>query len=134
MHVTDEQPSEAGCIGGPGWRLDFVRVLNLRKEMTMCCGSRRSAWRAASPSPEAATASPPVRHDPPGRPAPMSVRSAFPSVDLYYSETAEIRVRGPVTGRPYVFSGSEPVQAVDARDAAILTRNGSFRRSGAPTR
>jgi hypothetical protein len=104
----------------------------------MCCGNRRSAWRAASPSPKAATASTPARHDLPGRPAagagspaPLSAQGAFPSVDLHYSETAEIRVRGPVTGRLYVFSGFQPVQAVDTRDAAILTRNRSFRRSGA---
>ena len=105
----------------------------------MCCGSRRSAWRAASTSAKAATASRPVGHDLPerpaagaGSPAPMSNQSAFPAVDLHYGETAEIRVRGPITGRPYVFSGSQPVQAVDARDAAILTRNSSFRRSGVP--
>ena len=78
----------------------------------MCCGSRRSAWRAASPSPKAATASPPVRQDLPGRPAAgvgspalMSAQSGFPSVDLHYSEATEFRVRGPVTGRRYVFSG-----------------------------
>jgi hypothetical protein len=104
----------------------------------MCCGSRRSAWRAASQS-HGATASPPVRRDPPERPAagagsraPMSAQGAFHSVDLHYSETAEISVRGPITGRPYVFSASQPVQRVDTRDAAILTRNSSFRRSGAP--
>ena len=103
----------------------------------MCCGSRRSAWRAASASPQAATPSVPVRHDVSGRPAaqagspaPVSAHSGFPSVDLRYSEATEIRVLGPVTGRRYVFSGAQPVQAVDVRDAAILTRNASFRRSG----
>jgi len=31
-----------------------------------------------------------------------------------------------VSGRQYQFSGSKPVQAVDARDAAALLRTGFF--------
>ena len=40
-----------------------------------------------------------------------------------------MRVRGPVSGRAYDFSPSQPTQAVDARDAAVLTRNSLFRLS-----
>jgi hypothetical protein len=46
---------------------------------------------------------------------------------LDYAEAAPIRVRGPVTGRPYAFQPAGPAQPVDARDAAVLTRNRSFR-------
>jgi hypothetical protein len=46
---------------------------------------------------------------------------------LDYAAYAPIRVRGPVTGRSYAFQAFGPAQAVDARDAAVLTRNRSFR-------
>jgi hypothetical protein len=58
----------------------------------------------------------------------MLAQGPFPSVTLHYMESSAIRVRGPVTGRPYDFSGSQPFQAVDVRDAAVFTRNGAFRR------
>ena len=100
----------------------------------MCCGSRRSAWRAASASATRSTTSPTARQAFAAAvataPGPVSGRSAFPAVSLQYAETPEIRVRGAVTGRAYRFSGAEPVQAVDARDAAVLLRNSAFRRSG----
>lgn len=46
---------------------------------------------------------------------------------LHYLQEAPIRVMGPVTGRPYAFSGSRPVQMVDARDAQMLGRAALFR-------
>lgn len=49
-----------------------------------------------------------------------------PSVVLRYTETSPILVRGPASGRQYQFSGSKPVQAVDARDVAALLRTGFF--------
>ena len=109
----------------------------------MCCGSRRSAWRSAAASARPASNGPSVRqgtsdgiHVPTTglrSAAAMASNSAqgssFPSVTLNYTESAAIRVRGPVTGRPYVFSGSQPSQAVDVRDAAVFARNSSFRQS-----
>jgi hypothetical protein len=58
----------------------------------------------------------------------MSSPEAFPSVTLRYLEPSAIRVRGPITGRPYEFSMAQPVQAVDVRDAAVLVRNSAFQR------
>ncbi len=60
----------------------------------------------------------------------MSAQGPFPSVTLDYMESAAIRMRGPVTGRPYQFSKSQPSQAVDVRDAAVFARSSSFRQSG----
>jgi hypothetical protein len=48
---------------------------------------------------------------------------------LRYLQQAPIRVLGPATGRAYAFSGSRPVQMVDARDAEILGRAALFRRN-----
>lgn len=109
----------------------------------MCCGSKRSALRNISTSSGAPSATPYVsqrtseRAHIPGAPgrnpaattAPISPQASFPSVTLEYLETAAIRVWGPVTGRQYDFSGAEPAQALDPRDAAVLTRSGLFRRA-----
>jgi hypothetical protein len=51
------------------------------------------------------------------------------SVVLRYTEISPILVRGPVTGRHYRFSRSQPVQSVDTRDAAALLRTEFFRQS-----
>jgi hypothetical protein len=51
---------------------------------------------------------------------------AYPSVALRYTETSPILVKGPATGRQYQFSGSNPIQAVDARDVAALLRTRFF--------
>jgi len=48
-------------------------------------------------------------------------------VPVHYLRTASIVVRGNVTGRRYTFSGDNPVQSVDARDAAGLLRTCLFR-------
>ena len=47
-------------------------------------------------------------------------------VNLRYLERSPIRVRGPATGVAYQFSAAQPVQAVDARDAAALLRTRLF--------
>jgi hypothetical protein len=47
---------------------------------------------------------------------------------LRYLQEAPIRVVGPVTGRPYAFSGARPLQMVDPRDAEALGRASLFRR------
>jgi hypothetical protein len=51
------------------------------------------------------------------------------SIALRYTETSPIVVKGPTTGRHYQFSGSSPVQAVDARDVAALLRTKFFSQS-----
>jgi hypothetical protein len=48
---------------------------------------------------------------------------------LHYTEAEPIRVWGPVTGRPYDFSATQPLQSVEARDAAAFTRTSVFRRT-----
>ena len=101
----------------------------------MCCGSRRAAWRSAVASPRQASegfrrassegpapAGPGASHTP-------AARGPFPSVVLDYLASPPIRVRGPVTGQAYAFSESQPSQAVDARDAAVLVRNTAFRQA-----
>ena len=50
------------------------------------------------------------------------------SISVRYLENSPIRVRGLVSGMNYEFSGSRPVQLVDARDAASLLNTLFFRR------
>jgi len=59
--------------------------------------------------------------------APAPVPSS--SVAIRYLEKSPIRVRGPVTGRYYDFSGSRSVQVVDSRDAPPLLRTRFFRQN-----
>jgi hypothetical protein len=98
----------------------------------MCCGSRRAAYHAGyAPAARAPSASPgPAPQARPAQtasPAGPPAHGAFPTVMLDYAEYAPIRVRGPVTGRPYAFQAFGAAQPVDARDAAVLTSNRSFR-------
>src|SRR5262245_9903840 len=51
------------------------------------------------------------------------------SVYLQYRDQSQIRVRGLATGRVYQFSGKQPVQAVNERDAAALLQTRLFRRA-----
>lgn len=51
------------------------------------------------------------------------------SISIRYLETSPIRVRGLVSGMNYEFSGSHPVQQVDARDASSLLNTRFFRRA-----
>jgi hypothetical protein len=103
-----------------------------------CCGQKRAALKSAPlptvtrPSPNLPTAtSQPTIAGPqvtvyPQSAQPMSTRS---SVVLRYTETSPILVSGLASGRQYQFSGSSPVQAVDARDVAALLRTRFFRQS-----
>lgn len=93
----------------------------------MCCGSRRSAWRSAAPAPGRTSANPSQGAGPAPRQGPTTVRGPFPSVLLHCLEGGAVQVRGPVTGQRYDFSPSQPSLAVDARDAAVLTRSAAFR-------
>jgi hypothetical protein len=54
-------------------------------------------------------------------------RGAARIVTIRYLRTPAIVVRGSVTGRRYGFSGANPVQAVDARDAPAFRRTSLFR-------
>jgi hypothetical protein len=55
-------------------------------------------------------------------------RSFQPTVSLRYVRGSPVRVRGSLSGRYYEFSGSRPVQAVQARDAELLLRTHLFQR------
>jgi len=92
------------------------------KETTMCCGSRRSALRSL-PTPARAAAG---RDHAAGPAIPRAPTIA--SVVIHYGGPSAIRVKGPVSGRTYDFSAARPAQAVDARDAPVLTRSGVFSR------
>lgn len=101
----------------------------------MCCNSKRAAYlsasaRTGSTSPPISLGAanwPPVSGNP-AKTAAISGPGASLSVTLHYLQTSPIRVRGPVTGRPYDFSSAQPTQAVESRDAATLMRTGLFRR------
>ena len=97
----------------------------------MCCGKKRSAQRDAEMQATVAGSSPYVPQNP--RPSALqqaaTIRPSPPSLNLRYSENSAIRVRGPITGRQYEFSGSHPVQAVDTRDAFALLRSRLFRQT-----
>jgi hypothetical protein len=88
----------------------------------MCCGNKRAQLQNGP-------AQRPLRN--PHLPFSQPQVAADPetSVQLYYLETSPLRVQGLSTGRSYQFSGSEPVQSVDARDASSLLNTRYFRRA-----
>ncbi len=93
-----------------------------------CCGQSRAEYRApdevrtlpraAAPAAPAAAAGPAAAAATPGG-----------SVRLRFTRQSRVRVRGPASGADYVFSGSDPVHAVDAGDVDGLLRTGYFRRA-----
>ena len=124
----------------------------------MCCGQKRSELRNSqaqrtarsvpqhtsnSPAqtvrtqPSVPPATPRVAQYQPARPQTRSVppqaqaQVSMPqsSVSMRYLETSPIQVRGLVSGMSYAFSGSQPVQQVDARDASSLLNTRFFRRA-----
>ena len=92
----------------------------------MCCGSRRAALRNAAGSSNAPASGPPAAQ---GFPAPPL--EPLGGVALRYAGTlrSAMRVKGPVTGQAYEFSGASAGRTVDARDAAALMRSGLFLRA-----
>jgi hypothetical protein len=100
----------------------------------MCCGEKRWAQRATLPAVTTRPTAPTVRQNvlsvarpsSSTQPVPTPAQAPYPSVSLRYLESSPIRVRGPVTGQQYEFSGSRPVQAVDPRDAPALLRTRFF--------
>lgn len=117
----------------------------------MCCGQKRAAlttqplpapreipnlrrglsaevgFRAAYAPAALQQAAPSSMSAPPDSASPKDT-----SVHLQYREQSPIQVRGLATGLVYRFSGQQPVQAVDERDAAALLQTRLFRRCGSP--
>ena len=69
----------------------------------------------------------PSRNLEPAFVAPVAPSQA--SIAIRYLKRAPIRVQGPVSGRHYEFSVSQPVQSVDARDAVSMLNTGLFHRA-----
>ena len=100
-----------------------------------CCGQKRAELKNTHSTPTTPPVVERVQNAPeravaPGfsaRPVAVAARD-YSSVKLRYSENSPVRVRGPVTGRQYDFSGTNPVQSVDARDAEALMRTRFFQR------
>jgi hypothetical protein len=67
-------------------------------------------------------------------PAPVAVAPLRPvplgagGVVLRHRDASRVLVRGPATGRTYVFSPDQPTRPVDARDVDALMRTGRFAR------
>jgi hypothetical protein len=125
----------------------------------MCCSQKRTQLRnsqAQSTTPSAppygsgnsqaqvgrsyAPTAPTTQKTSPQQPANPQTRSIQPqvatatstqhhSISVRYLERSPIRVRGLVSGMSYEFSGSRPVQQVDARDASSLLNTRFFRRA-----
>jgi hypothetical protein len=86
----------------------------------MCCGQKRSALRSNPMVSQHPIINTQARVSQPqaGTQSSMGIR---------YVGSSPLRVRGPVTGRQYEFSGSHPVHSIDPRDAALLLRTRFFR-------
>lgn len=54
-------------------------------------------------------------------------------VALQYRERKRMQVRGPITGRTYLFEPTQPT-VIDTRDADVLLCSRQFLRSAAPRR
>lgn len=48
------------------------------------------------------------------------------AVNMLYRGNGSAQIRGPVTGQIYQFARTQPVQAVDSRDAGLLVRTRLF--------
>ncbi len=105
----------------------------------MCCGQKRSELRNTQ-APTRAASVPPRISDRAARTAYTQTRSIEPRATsansspsswtkVRYLETSPIRVRGPVSGNRYEFSGTQPVQQVDSRDASALLNTRFFQRA-----
>ncbi len=66
---------------------------------------------------------------PAGSLPPLTETTPLPTIRVRYLQTSPIRVRGLVSGVSYEFSGSSPVQDVDARDSSSLLHTRFFRRA-----
>ena len=75
-------------------------------------------------TPVSAPAPTPVK----ARPIPIQPAATKAGARLQYTGVAPIQVKGPYTGRTYVFSRTAPVASVERRDLTGLLRIGLFRR------
>jgi hypothetical protein len=98
-----------------------------------CCGQKRAGYtgttptRRLNPNLPANTSPSSIVRRPVASPTPaLPSTPTYPSVALRYTEMSPILVKGPATGRQYQFSGSNAIQAVDARDAVALLRTRFF--------
>jgi hypothetical protein len=92
-----------------------------------CCGKLRSALNASASQEVLPTQRLPLSVGPNIARA-RTVRPAIASVSVRYVERSSVVVHGPITGRQYAFSGTNPVQSVDVRDAGAFLRTRFFRR------
>jgi hypothetical protein len=93
-----------------------------------CCGQGRAAYTPAYVAPPRPAPAPPAEASAAATP-PADGEAVPGTVRLRFTREAGVRVRGPVSGASYTFSGGAPVQPVDARDADGLLRTGYFRRA-----
>ena len=91
--------------------------------------SEQPSMTKLSPTVNASNESNRYGNNPPGQSTPAARLAAFATVNLFYVEQSPIRVRGPITGYNYHFSGAEPKQLVDSRDAAEMLRTKFFRKT-----
>ena len=94
-----------------------------------CCGQARAAISdGASAASDRAARSQAAFGQATARPNAMAWTNPvyYAPASLRYLQSAPVWVRGPATGRQYQFSGAEPVQIVDPRDAPALVRTGLF--------
>ena len=92
-----------------------------------CCGQRRvfPGGRSAAHG----SFNKPVPVQPQFRAPATITGSASVTAPLRYARPGGITVRGPVTGKHYVFTVAAPVQQVDSKDLARLLRTSWFRRA-----
>jgi hypothetical protein len=93
-----------------------------------CCGRNRAALTESI-----APGIPPMPRAPldvqPNRVRARTFAPLTTEVSVRYLERPGVVVHGPVTGRRYAFSGTNPVQSVDARDAGAFWHSRYFRRA-----
>ena len=112
----------------------------------MCCGQKRTELQnkqvqktgRSVPQYVSGNSPPPMRTPSPLPPADNQIRTSQPPaaapvsmarsfVRVRFLESSPIQVRGLVSGLTYEFSGSQPVQQVDHRDAPSLLKTRFFR-------
>jgi len=79
-----------------------------------CCGKKREAVKASSVR---------ARERVPVQPVPVAQvpKPEIQEILFHNTGTADVNVRGPVSGRTYHFPGNQIAIAVDVRDAAYLS-------------
>ena len=98
-----------------------------------CCGQNRAAQKIDPLGTTTPAVTKPVSGSGPlqttNQQAIREKATPYSVVTLYYLEISPILVRGTATGRQYNFSGAQPCQSVDKRDAETFLRTRFFRRA-----